>query len=349
LADRRAQLIQERNDIEVTQAEVRAADALVSQAIVFALDGEAGTADFASVDQARSVAADAVVPLTALDTSSTDFQGALRLFRNEALSITQELAAGKTEAARLEYSDELNSARGAFEGIVDVAISRIDSELVELDGTVAWVSMVASVAAGVSVVGVVVLALAVARLRRSTPGDDEISLAVHDPVPLRRVENRPHVVIQLPTGPNTLARRRRYPRVEDLGWLIGEVMKPYRARGWEASFRCPLVGADCDPADIREILNSLLSRADSAAADRIGIVVRPTESRVQVVVADDGESIFGPDSYLSASEPVRLRSSVRTRTEADTAELTWSRFEHLNVAILDLPRLGIVLPIGANA
>ena len=89
--------------------------------------------------------------------------------------------------------------------------------------------------------------------------------------------------------------------------------------------------------------------AEDAGAERIGIAVRPTSTRVEIVVADDGPSIFGPDSYVSASDPVRLRSSVRTRTEADTAELRWSRDNDLNIAVLDLPRLGVVVPIGVDA
>lgn len=321
----------------------------MSQAIVFALDGQTGATDFAAVDEARAAAAGAIVVLDTSGQASADVASAVAEFRSEALKTTEELAVGEIATARARYGNELAAARAVFNDVVESRTREIDVDLDAAEKSIDLASILSIVAGLLAIVGAVGMSLLATKQRRLRVDGSELAPELPAATPATGTEARSHIVVQLPTGPNMLTRRRRYPKVEDLGWLIGEVMRPYEARGWETSLRCPIVGVDCDPADVREMLATLLIRADKGNADRIGVVIKPTPTRVQVIVADDGLSIFGPESYLSASEPVRLRSSVRTRTEADTAELTWSRVPGVNLAVLDLPRLGIVLPIGADA
>jgi signal transduction histidine kinase len=138
----------------------------------------------------------------------------------------------------------------------------------------------------------------------------------------------------------TFPARLRHPRVEDLGWLLEQVLAQFGRSGWAIEVSCPAVGVDCDPADVREMVGSVLRRADAAGAEQIGVVVRASTERVRVTVADDGApSVFGEDGNAVGHGPVALRSAVRTRAAAAGATLTWRRSGGLNLATLELPRL----------
>ena len=322
----RTALAHEEASLAVVASDLASSDIVLSQAIVFALDEGAQVVESDNVVEARMAAEDA---LSRLDTRNVDdqtVQARQADFVVSGYEVVGMLALGDIDGARQAYASDLTSIRMQF----DAAVAERTVELRERDAMVGEAVTLASVlAAAMTLVFVVgFLALIWSTWQR---GRAE-GAGLHS-------DEMPHIVIQLPTGPNTLSERRRYPKVDDLGWLIGQVTEPFEARGWDMNITCPSVGVDCDPADVREMIASLIGRAESAGAERIGIIVQTSADRVRVVVADDGEPILGPGGYLDGSDPIKLRSAVRTRAEAATAELRWSRMRDLNFATLDLPRL----------
>ena len=153
----RAELIEERAAADVTQAQVRAVDVLVSQAIVFALDGEASAVESDDVTQARRVAADAIVALKAADPSSDEVSATVRDFREQALAVTELLATGDVAEARSAYSGDLGQAREAVDGALSIRADQIAPEVDTITRRIRVVSVVSFVAAGLSLIGLLLL------------------------------------------------------------------------------------------------------------------------------------------------------------------------------------------------
>ena len=313
--------------LDVVSADLASADVLISQAIVHALAGEASLVEAQSITGVRMAAEDALSRLDARSVSDETVNEMVDQYVAQGDRIVGLLAVGDLDEARTALASDLSDDRAAFERAVAgrADVLQWSASTAREAGTLA--AILSSASTVLLVVGL--LALVWHAWRRGDGSDDVDEMGT----------NGTHVVIQLPSGPNPLPERRRYPKVEDLGWLIGQVVEPFRARGWDMGIDCPHVGVDCDPADVREILTSIIGRAEDGGAERIGVIVQTSDDRVKVVVADDGEPLFRPGGYLSGSEPIKLRSAVRTRTEAATAELRWSRSRDLNLATLELPRL----------
>ncbi len=322
----RAALAQEEASLAVVTSDLSSSDILLSQAIVFALDEGAQVVESDDVVAARMAAEDALARLDAREVDDQDVQARLAAFVAGGYEIVGLLAVDDVDGARQAYASELDAIRLQFDAAAAERIGEIQERDAMVGEEVTLASVLTAAMTLVFVVGF--LALIWSTWQRSRAEGAGL-----------RSDEPPHIVIQLPTGPNTLSERRRYPKVDDLGWLIGQVIEPFEARGWDMGITCPAVGVDCDPADVREMLASLIGRAETAGAERIGIIVQTSADRVRVVVADDGEPILAPGGYLDGSDPIKLRSAVRTRAEAATAELRWSRMRDLNFATLDLPRL----------
>lgn len=315
-------------------ATVGAVETLAGQAIVFALDADAGVVEAAQGSAALAVFEAALDDLRQIDTTAAT-ASEVRAFVLDADRIASDLLAGDLTGARSGFSAGLGEHRAKLDGVVGDRIAELEAQARRLDDTsrrLAWTSIVAAVAgliwASVPLGGWLGPAI---RARR---GRHEAPVEVAGPPPMQE-----RLVITLPDEPNDLPLRRRHPRVEDLGWLLEQVLAPFARTGWTVDVSCPAVGVDCDPADVREIVGSVLLRADSAGAERIGVVVRTSGDRVRITVADDGASVFGADGNAVGHGPVSLRSAVRTRAEAVGATLTWRHAGGLNLATLELPRL----------
>jgi hypothetical protein len=313
---------------------VGAVETLAGQAIVFALDAEDGVVDTAVGSEALAALEGAVDGLRQIETTPGTAP-AVRAFVLDADRIASDLLAANPAGARIRFGADLTDHRADLDALVGVRSAELDrraERLADTSRSLAWSSIAATVAGllwvSAPMGGWIGPAQRRNRLETDPPGPTRDSVA--------EVER---LVIRLPDEPNDLPLRRRNPRVEDLGWLLEQVLAPFARAGWTLEVRCPAVGVDCDPADVREILNTVLRRADAAGAERIGVVVRSTGDRVRVTVADDGASVFGADGNALGHGPVSLRSAVRTRAEAVGATLTWRHAAGLNLATIELPRL----------
>ncbi|MGF1667034.1 MAG: hypothetical protein ACFCVC_12275 [Acidimicrobiia bacterium] len=317
-------------------ATVGAVETLAGQAIVFGLDAEAGVVEAAQASEALAAFDSGLDDLRQVDTTPGTAP-VVRAFILDADRIASDLLAGNVAGARMRFSADLAGHRANLGDVVGERIAELVSQAQRLDDTsrrLAWASVVAAVAglvwASAPLGGWIGTVIRGRRHRHDVPV--EAARPLGPPVQER-------IVIQLPDEPNDLPARLRHPRVEDLGWLLEQVLVPFGRAGWAVDVSCPAVGVDCDPADVREMVGSVLRRADTAGAERIGMVVRTSGNRVRVTVADDGASVFGEDGNAMGHGPVALRSAVRTRAEAVGATLTWRRSGGLNLATLELPRL----------
>ncbi len=333
---RQLDLENERAAIGRLAATVGAVETLAGQAIVFALDVDAGIVEPAQASAALSVFEAALDDLRGLDTTPATAPE-VRAFILDGGRIASDLVARDAAGARTRFSADLVEHRQNIDDMVADRSAELDGQagrLGDASRTLAWSSIAAAVAglvwASTPLGGWIGPAIRARRGRHEAAGDDP------SPVSTRAEE---HIVIHLPDEPNDLPLRRRHPRVEDLGWLLEQVLAPFGRSGWSVDVSCPAVGVDCDPADLREIVGSVLRRADAAGAERIGVVVRTSGDRVRITVADDGASVFGSDGNAIGQGPVTLRSAVRTRAEAVGATLSWRHSGGLNLATLELPRL----------
>jgi len=308
-------------DADVVLAEaggiVKATESLASQALVYALDEDRGIIDEASLDGAVAALTEGIEQVAAYANrvESGPVMIALDDFGAQAASIVVAIEEEDIAEARRTFGEDLAQAK---DGFLRASIAR----RAQLAAIVATTEQRSRLAGGLALgMALALLAASVVELRGK---------------PRRRVESA-GLVIQLPDDGEGLPPRRRYPKVSDLAWLLDQVVEPFAARGWDLDFECPEIGVDCDPADVREIVSSILYRAETAGAERIGLVVRPERDRVLVTIADDGESVFADGGR--AADPVLLKSAVRSRAERATATLAWARRGDLNLATLDLPRL----------
>jgi hypothetical protein len=317
-------------------ATVGAVETLAGQAIVAALDAEAGGVGADQRSESLAGLERALGDLRQVE--STPATGPLvGDFVLDASRIASDLRVGNPVGARTRLETDLAEHRASLDRVVGERITDLDTEARRLDdtaGRLAWASMAAAtmglIWASAPLGGWIGTAV---RTRRRRP-DRRLESTPTAIAPVRE-----HIVIQLPDGPNDLPPRLRHPRVEDLGWLLEQVLAQFGRSGWAIEVSCPAVGVDCDPADVREMVGSVLRRADAAGAEQIGVVVRASTERVRVTVADDGVSVFGEDGNAVGHGPVALRSAVRTRAAAAGATLTWRRSGGLNLATLELPRL----------
>lgn len=308
----------------VSRAET--AETLAAQAIVFALDAATDVIEESSAVTARVRLEDglAVLRRTGAPASLADDHAAV-IETGERL--VSELRLGEVDLARNRFTDELVPRRAELTESASEELASLSSWSAD-NARMAELVLWASSAASMAVVGVAVAGGLVAAFRNRGRHEDVTASSTE-----------PHIVITLPDGPNELSMRRRRPKVEDLGWLLDQILVPFADRGWEVDVSCPNVGVDSDPSDLRDMVVSMLARAESAGAERIGIVVKASSKRVKIVVVDDGPSVFGADGNAIGAGPVQLRSAVRTRAEAAGASLSWSRTGDLNVGVLDVPRL----------
>jgi hypothetical protein len=324
---------------------VRAVETLAGQAIVAALGAQAGGGGVDQRSESLAGLERALGDLRQVET--TPATGPLvGDFVLDVSRIASDLRAGNAADARTRFETDLVEHRANLDGVVDERIAELDLETRRLDATAGRLSWASIVATTVGLVWASAplggwIGTAVRTGRRRLDGGLE-------PAPVAGAPVREHIVIQLPDGPNDLPARLRHPRVEDLGWLLEQVLAQFGRSGWAIEVSCPAVGVDCDPADVREMVGSVLRRADVAGADQIGVVVRASSERVRVTVADDGASVFGEDGTAMGHGPVALRSAVRTRAAAVGATLTWRRSGGLNLATLELPRL-VEAPVALHA